>query len=210
MNAALITMIAITFLLIIGLTIFILVVAFKNKAPQDTSTNLNLDYTMDTTPNSSVSRINWTENTRGFNSTVFPPCYDQSSEVKKIFSILKGYNLEKKYMTLLDVYSIILCQENQVKSKNCSDTFINDRLADINTYGGNANSQNASLIVKSTTNLQNTKMGKLLVMATDLIEKQMKELQADNVISKSDKEQISGYNSLFYRQHFDLMNKRCP
>jgi hypothetical protein len=53
-------------------------------------------------------------------------------------------------------------------------------------------------------------MGKLLVMATDLIEKQMKELQADNVISKSDKEQISGYNSLFYRQHFDLMNKRCP
>jgi hypothetical protein len=53
-------------------------------------------------------------------------------------------------------------------------------------------------------------MGKLLVMATDLIEKQMKEIQNDGQISKSDKEAIVGFNSLFYRQHYDFMNKRCP
>jgi len=209
MKGALLAMIAITFLLVIGLTIFILVIALRGR-DRDTGPNLNLDYTIDTLPNATVSRINWTENTRGFNNTVFPPCYEQANEVKKIFSILRGYNLEKKYMTLLDVYSMVLCQESQVRSKNCSDTFINDRLADLNTYGADVNNQNAVLIVKSTTNLQNTKMGKLLVMATDLIEKQMKELQTDNVISKSDKEQISGYNSLFYRQHYDFMNKRCP
>lgn len=209
MKGALIAMIAITFLLIIGLTIFILVIALRGRT-KDTGPNLNLDYTMDTLPNASVSRINWTENTRGFNSSVFPPCYDQASEVKKIFSILRGYNLEKKYIVLLDVYSMILCQESQVRSKNCSDTFINDRLADLNTYGANVNDQNAVSIVKSVTNLQNTKMGKLLAMATDLIEKQMKEIKSDNAISNSDKEQIAGYNSLFYRQHYDFMNKRCP
>lgn len=196
------------FAVIIGFTIFILIIAFRGKS--DTSPNPSVDYTENSVANAITSRINWTENLRGFTSSMFPPCYDLSPEVKKIFSILKGYNLEKKYMQLLDVYSMVLCQETQIRAKACSDSFINDRLADLNTLGGDANSQHAIGIVKANTNLQNNKMGKFLVMATDLIEKQMKELLNDATISKSDKEQISGFNSLFYRQRYDLMNKRCP
>lgn len=199
----------VSLLVIMGFTIFILVMAFRGR--KDSSASQTIDYT-DTTGAASpvVSRINWSENNRGFSSTVFPPCVDAAPELKKLHTILKTYNLEKKYMVLLDVYSMLMCQEAQVRSRQCSDTFINDRLADINTYGGNPNDQNAVQIVKSVTNLQNNKMGKLLVMATSLIEAQMAEVMKDNQVSKADKEQIAGFNSLFYRQHYDFMNKRCP
>jgi hypothetical protein len=198
----------VAFLIIIGFTTFILVMAFRGKGDKSIQ---SIDYSDSAGAVSPiVSRINWSENNRGFSSTIFAPCSDAAPELKKLHSLLKGYNLEKKYMMLLDVYSMLMCQESQVRSRQCSDTYINDRLADLNTYGGNPNDQNAVQIVKSVTNLQNNKMGKLLVMATNLIEAQMKEIQGDNQISKSDKEQISGYNSLFYRQHYDFMNKRCP
>ena len=105
---------------------------------------------------------------------------------------------------------MLLCQNTQIRARACSDTFINDRMADLNTYGANANDENAVNIVKAVTNLQNNKMGKMLVMATSLIEKQMAEIKADNAISASDKQQIEGYNSQFYRNIYDFMNKRCP
>lgn len=198
----------VSFLVVIGFTIFILVVALRGKGDKSMQ---SIDYTDSAGgPSPVVSRINWSENNRGFSSTIFAPCVDAAPELKKIHTLLKGYNLEKKYMMLLDVYSMLMCQEAQVRSRVCSDTFINDRLADLNTYGANPNDQNAVQIVKSATNLQNNKMGKLLVMATNLIEKEMKYIQSDNQISKADKEQISGFNSLFYRQHYDFMNKRCP
>lgn len=209
MSPTIILVSVVSLLVIIGFTVFILVMAFRGR--NDTSATQTIDYTGTAGgPNPIVSRINWSENNRGFSNTVFPPCVDNVPEIKKIHSILKGYNLEKKYMVLLDVYSMLLCQEAQVRSRQCSDTFINDRLADLNTYGGNPNDQSAVGIVKSVTNLQNNKMGKLLVMATSLIEAQMAEVAKDNQVSKSDKEQIAGYNSLFYRQHYDFMNKRCP
>lgn len=198
----------ITVLIIIGLTIFILVIALRNpvdstKKVASTTDNLVVEAT--------ISRINWSEISRGFTTlNQFPSCYDDSSECKKIFAIIKAYNLEKKYMTLLDTYSMVLCQALQIRGRTCSDTFINDRIADMNTYNADANNQNAISIVKSVTDLQNNKIGKLLVMATDLIEKQMNEIQSDNAISKSDKQQIIGFNSQFYRNHYDFMNKRCP
>lgn len=205
---------AISFLVVIAFTVLILVVAFRNgnKTTSSTTTNQTVDYSSSAAPAPTpvVSQINWTEVTRGFPTSFFPPCVEWSAEVKKIFTILKNYNLEKKYMQLLDTYSMVLCQEAQVKSRNCSDTFINDRIADLNTYGGNPNDSNAINIVKSVTALNNTKMGKLLVMATNIIETQMAQVRNDPLISKTDKEQMDGYNSLFYRQHYDFMNKRCP
>lgn len=200
----------VSFLLVIGFTIFILVIALHGKS--SSQSNQVVDYSSDSTstPTPVVSRIAWTEVNRGFTTNNFPPCFDLSSEAKKIYTILSTYNLQKKYMMLLDVYSILLCQNTQIRARACSDTFVNDRLADLNTYGGNANDQNAVNIVKSVTNLQNNKMGKLLVMATNLIEKQMGELKSDNTVSASDKQQIVGYNSLFYRNVYDFMNKRCP
>jgi hypothetical protein len=206
-NSEILVLGIVSFLLIVGFTIFILVMAFRNKS--SSSVSQTIDYTT-TTAAPVVSRINWTEVNRGFVTNNFPPCYDLSAEARKMYTILNSYNLEKKYMMLLDVYSILLCQNTQIRARACSDTFLNDRLADLNTYGGNANDQNAVNIVKSVTNLQNNKMGKLLVMATNLIEKQMSEIQKDNAISASDKQQMTGHNSLFYRNVYDFMNKRCP
>lgn len=198
----------ITIAVIVGFTIFILVVALRKK-PDDP---LNVDYISSNKESviPTVSRINWTENLRGYSSNIFPPCFDLSGELKKVYAILKSYNLEKKYFQLLDVFSIILCQDTQVRDRDCPDSFINDRLADLNTMGGDANDQNAIVIVKANTNLNNNKIGKLLVMATSIIEKYMKEIKADTLISSSDKEQIEGFKSFFYRQHYDYINKRCP
>lgn len=198
----------ITIAVIVGFTIFILVVALRKK-PEDP---LGVDYISSNkesvTP--ALSRINWTENLRGYSSNIFPPCYDLSGELKKVYALLKSYNLEKKYLQLLDVFSIVLCQETQVRDRDCPDSFINDRLADLNTMGADANDQTAITIVKANTNLNNNKIGKFLVMATNVIEKQMKEIKADPTISSSDKDQIEGFKAFFYRQHYDYINKRCP
>ena len=198
---------ALIFILVIAFTIFILVVAFRGKSDPTTATT---SYITDSTAYT-TSRINWTENTRGFPSEgVFPPGYGNSAEAKKIYTILRSYNLEKKYMIFLDVYSILLCQEMQIKSRSCPDTFINDRLSDLNTYGGDPNDQTAIQIVKANTNLLNTKMGKLLVMSCNILENYLKQIREDKAISKQDLEAISGFNSQFYRNKFDFLNKRCP
>jgi hypothetical protein len=215
MNYGVILLSILSFFIIFAFAILILIIVFKDKKTTTTTTAAisNVpDYTTDTTVKSTavVSRINWSEINRGFPSTNFPPCCEPVAEVKKIFTILQGYNLQKKYMMLLDVYSIILCQDAQVRIKICSDTFINDRLADLNTYGADANDKTAIDIVKANTNLNNTKMGKLLVMATNLIEKELANIQNDNAISKSDKEQIMGFATQFYRLRYDFINKRCP
>ena len=103
-----------------------------------------------------------------------------------------------------------MCQDTQIRMKVCSDTFINDRIADLNTYGADPTNTAAIAIVKSTTNLSNNKIGKFLLMATDLIEKQMNNIKHDNAISNTDKEQIYGYNSQFYNQKYSYMSKQCP
>ena len=193
----------VAFAIIVGFTILILVVAMRDK-PNNT---WDQDNTVVNTP--TASRINWTENTRGFQSSNFPPCYEQSGEVRKVYAILKANNLEKKYMQLLDVYSILLCQYTQTESRPCSESYINDRLADLNAFGGDANNQRAQGIVKSITQLSNNKVGKMLVMATDLIERQIESLKKEKDITTSDIEQIVGLNSMFYRQRYDLINKHC-
>jgi hypothetical protein len=208
MNVAVIVSSIIAILVIIGFTVFILIVALRDR--DNTSTSNNNNNIDNTESNNVVSRINWIEVNRGFPATSFPPCFESSGEVKKIYSILAGYNLQKKYIMLLDIYSMLLCEDLQIRAKACSDTFVNDRLADLHTYGGDANDQRAMEIVKSVTNVRNNKMGKMLIMSTDLIEREMKSIQGDNAISKADKEQIFGYNSLFYRRVYDFMNRRCP
>lgn len=198
----------IIFLMIIAFTALILIVALRK--PKSSSTSSTSSTTDSTVPITNISKSPWSEINRGFPVTNFPPCCDSSNEIKKIFSIIKGYNLEKKYMELFDVYSMLMCQDVQIRMKVCSDSFINDRLADLNTYGADSNNETAVSIVKSVVDLNNNKIGKLLIMATDLIEKHMNNIKNDNSISKTDKEQIFGYNSQFYRQKYEFMAKRCP
>lgn len=191
--------------IIIGFTVLILVVVLR----KDNNTQSNSTITP-SQPTPVVSQLSWTEKNRGFPSTYFPPCCESSNEIKKIFALISGYNLQKKYMQLFDIYSIVMCQDTQIRMKVCSDTFINDRLADLNTYGADPTNNAAIAIVKSTTNLSNNKIGKFLLMATDLIEKQMNSIKNDNAISNTDKEQIYGYNAQFYNQKYDYMSKHCP
>ena len=190
--------------IIIGFTVLILVVVLR----KDNNTQSNSSD--QSHPNPVISQLPWTERNRGFPSTYFPPCCDSSNEIKKIFTLITGYNLQKKYMQLFDIYSIVMCQDAQIRMKVCSDSFINDRIADLNTYGADPTNTAAIAIVKSSTNLSNNKIGKFLLMATDLIEKQMNNIKNDNAISNTDKEQIYGYNSQFYNQKYSYMAKQCP
>jgi len=193
--------------IIVGFIILILVVVLRKD---NSSTPSQQPSSTTDQSNPVVSQIAWTEKNRGFPATYFPPCCESSNEIKKIFSLISGYNLQKKYMQLFDIYSIVMCQDTQIRMKVCSDTFINDRIADLNTYGADPTNTAAIAIVKSTTNLSNNKIGKFLLMATDLIEKQMNNIKNDNAISNTDKEQIYGYNSQFYNQKYDYMAKHCP
>jgi len=194
--------------IIIGFTVLILVVVLRKD--NNSTSNSSNTISNQSHPNPVISQLPWSEKNRGFPSTYFPPCCDSSNEIKKIFALISGYNLQKKYMQLFDIYSIVMCQDTQIRMKVCSDTFINDRIADLNTYGADHTNTAAIAIVKSTTNLSNNKIGKFLLMATDLIEKQMNNIKHDNAISNTDKEQIYGYNAQFYNQKYSYMSKQCP
>lgn len=193
---AIIILSVITFIIVIGFVIMILILALKDNTPTYSNTIQS-------------TSGDWSENKRGYTSYTFAPCLESSNEAKKIYSILKSYNLDIKYMKLFNVYSIVLCQYNQLQSNSCEKTFLNERLMDLKTYSGNPNGQNAMTIVKAITDLRNTKMGQFLVMATDLIEKYIANIKGETIISNIDKEQIIGYNSFIYRQKYDAMNRKC-
>lgn len=146
----------------------------------------------------------WTENRRGFySSNEFPPGFDKSVEARKIYSILKGQNLDMIYMTLLDSYSIILCQGIEQTTKKCYQTALDARIRDLQAYGGDIYSKNARAIVQSVSNIKNNKLGQFLIIACDVLEKQI------DRISAADKTTIKGLNATFYRMHFDTLNRNC-
>jgi hypothetical protein len=152
----------------------------------------------------------WTENRRGFYSpNEFPPGFDKSVEARRIYSILKGQNLDMTYMTLLDIYSILLCQELEQNAKPCSQTAVDARMKDLQAYGGDVYSKNARAIVQSVSNIKNNKVGQLLIIACDVLEKELDKISADGTITAGDKTAMKGLNAAFYRMHFDLLNRSC-
>ena len=138
----------------------------------------------------------------------FPECFDISPDAKHVYTILKSGNNHKKYAKLLDAYSLALCQQRDFK-KSCSMDSLNQRLATLDSWGANQYNKDAIDIVNSLTKVTNNKIGQFLVEVCDICEKQIRDISNDKDVLRGDKTQIIGFNSQFYRNHVDSINKSC-
>ena len=138
----------------------------------------------------------------------FPECFDISSDAKHVYTILKSANNHKKYARLLDAYTLALCQQRDFKN-SCAMESLNQRLATLDSWGANQYNKDAINLVNSVTKVTNNKIGQFLVEICDVCEKQMRDISDDVNVLRQDKTQIIGFNSQFYRNHFDSINKNC-
>lgn len=154
-----------------------------------------------------ITNINayWYEESRG-NSKYkkYPPCYDLCGATRKIFDILDKMNMINDYYILLNVYSVILCQE-----KYCRKNMLLERLRDLKNSGGNELDREAQQIVRQYAKLQNNEIGFLLVLATSIIIRELHKLVNDNRISNQDKHNIFNLNNTFYATHYDKLTQAC-
>ncbi len=141
-------------------------------------------------------------------SLSFPPCFDISTDAKNVYKILKDAKLETKYSKLLDAYTLALCQQKDFKN-SCDAKTLDQRIITLNSWNANQYNKNASDIVNSVTKITNNKIGQFLVQICDICEKQIEQINKDDNVIRNVKIQLTGFNSQFYRNHFDTINKSC-
>lgn len=154
----------------------------------------------------------WKENLRGnSNDGKYPPCYNICGATKKIYDILEKNNLIKKYSLLLDLYSIILCQEIYLKTTDCKNTMLNERLIQINNLFGDRNVENKHLKIVND-NLENDpknkEMKELLDKTTVLIEEQISKIKKEK-INEKDLKILLNMNTVFYQVHYPIVSSKC-
>lgn len=179
-------------LIIIGASILILVVYFHGSTNRSYIRGPSVDYKPVNTFSSS-----------------FPPCFEISTDAKNIYKIMKNAKIETKYSRLLDAYTLALCQQNDFKT-SCELDTLNQRIVTLNSWNANQYDNNAINIVNSVTKLTNNKIGQFLVQICYICERQIELINNDDNIMREDKIQITGFNSQFYRHHFDAISKGCP
>lgn len=183
-----------------ALTIFALVASFfivKHEPPLPTS--------LPSIPN----QIIWSENIRNNkNVTEFPPCYENDHAAKTIYGIIRQNNSIRKYYTLLDMLSIMLCLE-KAQINNCKDTNISDRQMQITGLGGDPDDQNIREYASTFFEITNKPMSRFLVSTMYLIHRQMQLLESDYNFDNEDKKQLKGQLYSFYTTHLKQMSKLC-
>ena len=150
----------------------------------------------------------WYEESRkniAFNK--YPPCYDICGATRNIYDIFEKTKLINDYYVLLNVYSVILCQE--AHAKYCREEMVLERLRDLKNSGGNELDRDAQDIVRKHTKLQNNHIGFLLVLATSIIIKELRKIVDDKRISDKDKKSIMNLNETFYKIHYDKITQLC-
>lgn len=131
----------------------------------------------------------------------YPPCYNICGATRSIQDKLEkalGNNF-MNYRKLLDLYSIVLCQEVYIESKRRNE-MLQQRIQDLASMGGKINKKD---IIKATSE----DMSKFLTLAKNLIERQIKMMLEDNSINKDTKKDIIKLNSIFYEIHFGKLKQ---
>lgn len=175
-----------------------IVISTPNKTSSLTDTG--------STPTPTPPPVSWSENIRGNkNYELFPPCYQLDTSSKNIFGILSKLHLVQRYFNLLDVLSVMLCLE----AKTCTTIDVKDRYTQILGLGANVDDTDVKTLVMSFIPVNETNPSKFLVGCVYIIERQLKLINSDNDVSKTDKEQIKGHIYTFYSTHLSVIYKAC-
>ena len=138
----------------------------------------------------------------------FPPCFELSHTAKETFRILMANGVKDAYARLLDVYSLVLCQQQDRCAAAGSPT-IKEKSAQLEAWGADANNKEAKDIVKSIVRNADQTLERFLVLATHLSTVQIRAIEKDDRIPKTSKEALVGFNSQFYRSHYAVFNNPC-
>jgi hypothetical protein len=127
----------------------------------------------------------FTENKRlNYNFGKYPPNYNFSFEARQIQDVLDRNGLGKKHHELLDVYSILLSQKFHASYKECNREMIQDRIADVRKMIRKPiNMQKYFSKVNKIVKLNDSRISELLVLCYYIIEKHMKVINDDQVMS---------------------------
>lgn len=153
----------------------------------------------------SREKFQWTEMKRSnpmFEK--YPPCYDICGATRTIQDKLEGVNLQVKYHKLLDVYSIVLCQEKYKNSPN-AEKMMKQRINDLIELGAKREMVFETQKVISDYPAENPIVKDFLLLATNLIEREINTLSSDVNIALFNS--IKGLNAVFYQVHYPIVAK---
>jgi hypothetical protein len=194
-----VSIIIIALLLVVVVTVLISTLLISTPKKENVAT----DGTVDSRPTA------WSEHIRNMKDYMtFPPCYDIDSNAKKIYAILERNDLIQRYQNILDILSILLCLEKK-QADECRPLDLKDRFTQIIGMGGDTTDKQTREIVAAFIQIDESLKSRFIVGAVNLIEKNMATLLKDRDMTKTDKEQISGYIYSFYAMHLPLIHAKC-
>jgi hypothetical protein len=134
----------------------------------------------------------------------YPPCYDICGATRTIQDKLESVNMQQKYHKLLDVYSIVLCQEKYKNSPNAK-KMMEQRISDLIELGSERNMVFETQKVMTDYPSVNPIIKDFLLLSTNLIEREMNALSSDVNIALFNT--IKGLNNVFYQVHYPIVAK---
>jgi len=146
----------------------------------------------------------WTEMNRKNNMfEKYPPCYDICGATRNIQDKLESVNKKEEYHKLLDVYSIVLCQEKYKDSPRTKE-MMTQRINDLISLGAEKNNVFGTENILKQYNPNNPVVLDFMYLATNLIQREINRLSQDN-IEPEIKSKIEKLNEVFYEVHYPII-----
>jgi len=146
----------------------------------------------------------WTENRRNnvsFNK--YPPCYDICGSTRNIYDEIERAGKLEEYKKLLDVYSMVLCQVKYINSRNVREMMM-DRITELIKYGGDTDeSKYSGVLGMYPTPCDRSRL--FMVLATSLIENEIRKIESDGGFSEEAKQKIREFNRSFYNNNYSVI-----
>ena len=147
----------------------------------------------------------WTEMNRKNNMfEKYPPCYDICGATRNIQDKLEIVNKKEEYHKLLDVYSIVLCQEKYKDSPRAKE-MMTQRINDLISLGAEKKNVFGTENILKEYTANNPIVLDFMYFATNLIQKEINRLSQDNIDSET-KTKIEKLNEVFYEVHYPIIS----
>ena len=146
----------------------------------------------------------WTEMNRKNNMfEKYPPCYDICGATRNIQDKLESVNKKEEYHKLLDVYSIVLCQEKYKDSPRTKE-MMTQRINDLISLGAEKKNVFGTENILKQYNPNNPVVLDFMYLSTNLIQREINRLSQDN-IEPEIKSKIEKLNEVFYEVHYPII-----
>lgn len=144
----------------------------------------------------------------------YPPCYDICGATRSIYDRLEEESLLEEHAKLLELYSVVLCQEKHLLSKpgrRCSETMMDQRIRQLRSLGANERDPKALALVRkyvTSKQLSSPEAVRFLVAVTNLLEREFARLEKGGNLTRGQVASLRKLHDTFYMVHYDKIV--CP